>query len=113
MKINLDTSIWKCEFTARTFNCLNSEGITTVKQLIRKNPKDLLKIPNLGKKSFNEIEQFLEQHNLSFGVGFDVVKHTAVKINHITEDYTFCDVNNLELTFDGQTGQLISAKVLK
>lgn len=113
MEINLYTTIWRCEFTTRTLNCLNAEGITTVKQLIKKHPKDLLKIPNLGKKSFDEIEQFLKQHNLPFGVGFDVVKHTAVKINHITEDYTFCDVNNLELTFDGQTGELISAKVLK
>jgi len=113
VKINLDTEIWQCEFTTRTLNCLNFEGITTVRQLVKKRPNDLKKIPNLGKKSFDEIETFLKQHNLPFGVDFDVVKHTAVKINHVTKDYTFCDVNNLELTFDGQTGQLISAKVLK
>lgn len=113
MEINLDTTIYQCEFTVRTLNCLNSEQITTIRQLVKKHPNDLKKIPNLGKKSFDEIETFLKQHNLPFGVDFDVIKHTAVKINPITEDYTFCDVNNLELTFDGQTGELISAKVLK
>lgn len=63
---SFDTSsaIDKLGLTVRSINCLNSIGINTVEELITHESADLLKIPNLGKKSLREIVQALQQHNL-------------------------------------------------
>lgn len=53
--------IW---FTNRTFNCLKSENISTIRDLVSKTHNDLLKIPNLGRKSLKEIVDELAKHNL-------------------------------------------------
>jgi DNA-directed RNA polymerase alpha subunit len=54
--------IW---FTNRTFNCLKSENISTIRDLVGKTHNDLLKIPNLGRKSLKEIVDELAKHNLN------------------------------------------------
>ena len=43
------------QLSARAHNCLLAEGITLIGDLINKRPVELLKIINLGKKSFTEI----------------------------------------------------------
>jgi len=53
--------IW---FTNRTFNCLTSEGIKTIRDLVGKSHNDLLKIPNFGRKSLKEVVEELAKHNL-------------------------------------------------
>lgn len=50
--------------TVRTSRHLKQENIHTFKQLIEKTESDLLKTPNLGKKSLNEIKEFLCANNL-------------------------------------------------
>ena len=54
--------IWKFEFTVRTQNCLQAEGICTVQQLQNYRERELMKIPNLGRKSVNEIIEQLAVH---------------------------------------------------
>jgi DNA-directed RNA polymerase alpha subunit len=60
---NLDGpySIW---FTNRTFNCLKSENIKTISDLVKFSHNELLKIPNLGRKSLKEVVDELAAHNL-------------------------------------------------
>ncbi len=51
--------------SVRTMNCLRRGGITTVGELISKRPKELLKLRNFGQKSFHEIEERLQEMDLS------------------------------------------------
>jgi hypothetical protein len=52
-------------FTVRTMNCLMCEEILTIGDLVKCSENDLLKIPNLGKKSLTEIKEELAKHSLS------------------------------------------------
>jgi len=45
--------------TVRTINCLKSENIYTIGELVEKSTASLLKTPNLGRKSLNEIIEVL------------------------------------------------------
>ena len=51
----------------RTRNCLSNKGIEFVGDLISYSKKELLNMKNFGRKSFNEIEPFLEKNSLSLG----------------------------------------------
>lgn len=61
-------SIDDLELTVRSANCLKAENIYYVGDLVQREESDLLKTPNLGKKSLNEIKDVLVQHNLSLGM---------------------------------------------
>lgn len=56
------------ELTVRSANCLKAENIYFIGDLVQRNESDLLKTPNLGKKSLNEIKSILSSHNLSLGM---------------------------------------------
>nr|DAE46379.1 MAG TPA: DNA-directed RNA polymerase subunit alpha [Caudoviricetes sp.] len=56
------------EFIVRTENALKSIGILTVYDLVQKTERDLRKIPNIGKKSLNEIKDVLESKGLYLGM---------------------------------------------
>ena len=56
------------EFTVRTNNALKSVGILTIHELVKKTELDLIKIPNMGKKSLTEIKDVLESKGLHLGM---------------------------------------------
>ena len=56
------------ELTVRSANCLKAESIYYIGELIQHTEVDLLKTPNLGKKSLTEIKDVLAQRNLSLGM---------------------------------------------
>jgi DNA-directed RNA polymerase subunit alpha len=56
------------ELTVRSANCLKAENIFYIGDLIQRSEFDLLKTPNLGKKSLTEIKDVLAQHGLSLGM---------------------------------------------
>lgn len=56
------------ELTVRSANCLKAESIHHVGDLVQKTEVELLKTPNLGKKSLNEIKEVLAQHGLQLGM---------------------------------------------
>jgi len=56
------------DLTVRSTNCLKAENIHYVGDLVQRSENDLLKTPNLGRKSLNEIKSVLEQYQLSLGM---------------------------------------------
>jgi DNA-directed RNA polymerase subunit alpha len=56
------------ELTVRSANCLKAENIFYIGDLIQRTEFELLKTPNLGKKSLTEIKDVLAQHGLSLGM---------------------------------------------
>ena len=56
------------ELTVRSANCLKAENIFYIGDLIQRTEVELLKTPNLGKKSLTEIKDVLAQHELSLGM---------------------------------------------
>lgn len=56
------------ELTVRSANCLKAENIYYIGDLIQRTEVELLKTPNLGKKSLTEIKDVLASHGLSLGM---------------------------------------------
>lgn len=56
------------ELTVRSANCLKAESIIYIGDLVQRTEVELLKTPNLGKKSLTEIKDILAQRNLSLGM---------------------------------------------
>lgn len=56
------------ELTVRSANCLKAENIFYIGDLIQRTEVDLLKTPNLGKKSLTEIKDVLATKGLSLGM---------------------------------------------
>ncbi|MDM8569823.1 DNA-directed RNA polymerase subunit alpha, partial [Thiotrichales bacterium HSG1] len=56
------------DLTVRSANCLKAESIFYIGDLIQKTESDLLKTPNLGKKSLTEIKDILASRGLSLGM---------------------------------------------
>ena len=60
----LKKDIGELALTQRSVNCLRAERVNLVSELIEKTEWDLLKTPNLGRKSCMEIREALKEHNL-------------------------------------------------
>jgi DNA-directed RNA polymerase alpha subunit len=56
--------------SARSLNCLRSEGLNYISDVVRKNPSDLLKISYFGRKSLNELEGKLRKIGLNLSSNF-------------------------------------------
>jgi DNA-directed RNA polymerase subunit alpha len=61
-------SVDDLELTVRSANCLKAESIYFIGDLIQRTEVELLKTPNLGKKSLTEIKDVLAEHGLSLGM---------------------------------------------
>ncbi|MCC7257547.1 MAG: DNA-directed RNA polymerase subunit alpha [Gammaproteobacteria bacterium] len=59
------------ELTVRSANCLKAENINYIGDLVQRTEVELLRTPNLGKKSLTEIKEVLESHGLSLGMRVD------------------------------------------
>ena len=62
----LEMSIEDLELSVRSFNCLKRAGISTVEDLANKTEAEMLKVRNLGKKSFDEVTNKLHSLGLDF-----------------------------------------------
>jgi DNA-directed RNA polymerase subunit alpha len=59
------------ELTVRSANCLKAENIHYIGDLVQKTEVELLRTPNLGKKSLTEIKEVLQSHGLMLGMRLD------------------------------------------
>ena len=55
----LEMTIEELDLSVRSFNCLKRAGINTVNDLIEKSEEEMMKVRNLGKKSFDEVKEKL------------------------------------------------------
>ena len=62
----LEMSIEELELSVRSFNCLKRAGIATVEDLTNRSETDMMKVRNLGKKSFDEVTAKLHSLGLDF-----------------------------------------------
>ncbi len=64
----LNQSIEFIELSSRSINCLKSENVNTVRDLVKMTEDDLKMIKNFGAKSMDEIKERLTEMNLSLGM---------------------------------------------
>lgn len=67
------------ELTVRSANCLKAENIYYIGDLIQRTEVELLKTPNLGKKSLTEIKDVLAQRGLSLGMKLEAWPPAALR----------------------------------
>ncbi|PIQ43818.1 MAG: DNA-directed RNA polymerase subunit alpha [Gammaproteobacteria bacterium CG11_big_fil_rev_8_21_14_0_20_46_22] len=68
------------ELTVRSANCLKAESIQYIGDLVQRAETDLLKTPNLGKKSLNEIKDVLAARGMSLGMRLDSWPPSFLKV---------------------------------
>ena len=56
------------ELTVRSANCLKAESVMYIGDLVQRTEVELLRTPNLGKKSLTEIKEILDSHGLTLGM---------------------------------------------
>ncbi|MEY2342165.1 DNA-directed RNA polymerase subunit alpha [Acidithiobacillus sp. IBUN Pt1247-S3] len=64
----LERPVDDLELTVRSLNCLKAEDIFYIGDLVQKSENELLKAPNLGRKSLTEIKEILAAKSLSLGM---------------------------------------------
>jgi DNA-directed RNA polymerase subunit alpha len=79
------------ELTVRSANCLKAENIFYIGDLILRTENDLLKTPNLGKKSLTEIKDVLATKGLSLGMRLenwppDSLVHEKIEVSDESEE---------------------------
>jgi DNA-directed RNA polymerase subunit alpha len=65
---NLLRKVEELELSVRSANCLKNENILYIGDLVQKTEGEMLKTPNFGRKSLNEIKEVLSQMGLAFGM---------------------------------------------
>ncbi len=68
MRKLLKTSLEDLDLSVRAYNCLKAAKINTLGELVSHDTQELLKFRNFGKKSLVEIEELLQEKNLTFGM---------------------------------------------
>ena len=64
----LNMSLAELELSVRATNCLESEGITTVRDLVDPHRDELLEVRNFGETTLKEVKQKLAEHGLHLGM---------------------------------------------
>lgn len=67
---NLLRKVEELELSVRSANCLKNDNIVYIGDLVQKTESEMLRTPNFGRKSLNEIKEVLSQMGL--GLGMDV-----------------------------------------
>ncbi|MFM7128322.1 MAG: DNA-directed RNA polymerase subunit alpha [Isosphaeraceae bacterium] len=64
----LEMSLAELDLSVRATNCLESEGITTVRDLISRSEEQLLTVRNFGETTLREVKNKLSDHGLALGM---------------------------------------------
>ena len=64
----LNMSLAELELSVRATNCLETEGITTVRELVLRSPDELLEVRNFGDTTLREVESKLKERGLTLGM---------------------------------------------
>lgn len=82
-------------FTIRTTNCLATENIKYVGDLVQRTERELFQIPNLGKKSLDEIKEILASYNLSLGTEVATWPPHEIGVPQVSEDVKLTVMHSL------------------
>ncbi len=74
MRKLLKTSLEDLDLSVRAYNCLKAAKINTLGELVKYDMHELLKFRNFGKKSLVEIEELLQNKDLTFGMDLSKYK---------------------------------------
>lgn len=88
-KLSFDIQLLKrvedLELSVRSHNCLKNDNIRYIGDLVIKTEAEMLKTPNFGRKSLNEIKELLSSMNLKFGM--DVVGWPPENVEDLIKKY--------------------------
>lgn len=73
-------------FTIRTSNCLATENIKYIGDLVQRTETELRKIPNFGKKSLDEVKEVLASYNLSLGMEVAEWPPVGMELTYMTNE---------------------------
>ena len=65
---NLFKSVWDFETSLRVMNCLKNDNINFIGDLVQKSEGEMLRTPNFGRKSLNEVKGILNKMSLYLGM---------------------------------------------
>ena len=68
---NLLRKVDELELSVRSANCLKNDNIIYIGDLVQKTEAEMLRTPNFGRKSLNEIKEVLAEMGLSLGMKLD------------------------------------------
>ncbi|MBF0157991.1 MAG: DNA-directed RNA polymerase subunit alpha [Magnetococcales bacterium] len=68
---NLFRKVDELELSVRSANCLKNDEIVYIGDLVQKTEAEMLRTPNFGRKSLNEIKELLEEMGLGLGLTLD------------------------------------------
>ena len=69
----LDRSIDHCEFDMRVLRAMYYLGIQTIRDLVKCSEGEILRTPNFGRKSVNQVKKFLLNNNLKLHMSDDEI----------------------------------------
>jgi DNA-directed RNA polymerase subunit alpha len=64
----LNMSLAELDLSVRATNCLETEGITTVRELVLRSSEELLEVRNFGETTLREVKSKLEERGLTLGM---------------------------------------------
>jgi DNA-directed RNA polymerase subunit alpha len=64
----LNMSLAELDLSVRATNCLETEGIATVRELVLRSPEELLEVRNFGETTLREVKSKLEERGLTLGM---------------------------------------------
>lgn len=68
LEAKLNMSLAELELSVRATNCLESEGITNVRELVTRDEDRLLQVRNFGETTLREVKEKLKKYNLHLGM---------------------------------------------
>ena len=68
LEAKLNMSLAELKLSVRATNCLESENLHTVRDLVRRNEDELLEVRNFGETTLNEVQEKLSELGLRLGM---------------------------------------------
>ena len=105
LQSKLNMTVQELDLSVRANNCLESAKIQTVRDLVKKNDADLLKVRSFGKTSLREVKRKLADMGLSLGMDLDAVVPGAVTAggdDSDSEDESEDELQNAGAAGDGE-----------
>ncbi len=101
----LNMTVQELDLSVRANNCLESAKIATVRDLVKKNDSDLLKVRSFGKTSLREVKRKLADMGLSLGMDLDAAQTAQAAAATMPDE----DDDEIDEDDDGKTLENASA----